>query len=61
MYEFLKMLMPVAEKICNIRDITMRENSPYTGNQITIKGVDSENRSFELRLTIEGNETSAEG
>lgn len=56
MYEFLKMLLPVAEKICNIREITMQENNPYTGTRITINGVDSENRSFELRLTISGNE-----
>lgn len=60
MYEFLKILLPVAEKICNIRDVVMQENNPYTGKRITIKGVDAENRSFELRLTIEDPETSEE-
>ena len=60
MYEFLKMLLPVAEDICNIRDITMHENDPYTGKQIKIEGVDNENRSVELRLTIKDNETGAE-
>lgn len=60
MYEFLKMLLPVAEQICKIRDITMQEDNPYTGKRITIKGVDPENRRFELRLTIEDNENSAE-
>lgn len=61
MYEFLKMLLPVAEKICNIREITMQENYLYNGKRIVIEGVDSENRSFELRLTINDNETGAEG
>lgn len=61
MYEFLKMLLPVAEKICNIREITMQENYLYNGKLIDIEGVDSENRSFELRLTINDNETGAEG
>lgn len=60
MYEFLKLLLPVAEKICNIREITMQENNLYNGNRIEIDGVDSENRSFELRLTVKDNETSAE-
>lgn len=60
MYEFLKMLLPVAEKICNIRKVTMQENYLYTGKRIEIEGVDSENRSFELRMTIKDNETGEE-
>lgn len=60
MYEFLKMLLPVVEEIFNIRDIKMEENNPYWGDRITINGVDSENRSCDLSLTIEKHENRGE-
>lgn len=59
MYEFLKMLLPAAEKIFNIRNITMQENDPYFGNRIKIEGSDGVNNRFELILTSDDHKTSS--
>lgn len=61
MYEFLKILLPAAEEIFNIRNITMQENDPYFGNRIKIEGADGENNRFELILTSDGHKTSSGG
>lgn len=60
MYKFLRKLLPVVEQIFNIREVTMEDNDPYFGNRIKIKGVDDDNRSFELLLTVEDSKTGAE-
>lgn len=60
MYKFLRKLLPVFEQIFNIREVTMADNDPYFGNRIKIKGVDDDNRSFELLLTVEDSKTGAE-
>ena len=60
MYKFLRKLLPVFEQIFNIREVTMSDNDPYFGNRIKIKGVDDDNRSFELLLTVEDSKTGAE-
>lgn len=60
MYKFLRKLLPVVEQIFNIREVTMEDNDPYFGNRINIKGVDDDNRSFELLLTVEDSKTGAE-
>lgn len=60
MYDFLKILMSSAEQIGNVEYILMTDHDHVWGSKITIKGIVSGNRSFELRLDVQNPEPGAE-
>lgn len=52
MYDFLKLLQPVAEAIGNVKTALLYSDDKVWGDVIRVKGKTADGRAFELELTV---------